>query len=34
MIEGEAFPGLRLDVPALLAGDRKRVLAALSADQR
>ena len=29
MIESEAFPGLRLDVPALLAGDRKRVLAAL-----
>ena len=29
IIESEVFPGLRLDVPAMLALDRKRVLSAL-----
>jgi Uma2 family endonuclease len=29
IIESAVFPGLRLDVPAMLAGDRARVLAAL-----
>lgn len=29
MIESEEFPGLRLDVPAMLAHDRKKVLAAI-----
>ena len=29
IIESEVFPGLRLDVPAMLAGDRVAVLAAL-----
>jgi Uma2 family endonuclease len=29
MIESTVFPGLRLDVPAMLAGDRTRILAAL-----
>jgi Uma2 family endonuclease len=29
LIASEVFPGLRLDVPAMLAGDRARVLAAL-----
>jgi Uma2 family endonuclease len=29
LIAGETFPGLRLDVAAMLAGDRARVLAAL-----
>lgn len=29
MIESTEFPGLRLDVPALLAGNRRKVLAAL-----
>lgn len=30
IIESEEFPGLRLDVPAMLAQDRERVLAALA----
>lgn len=30
VIESEVFPGLRLDVPAMLAMDRKRVLAAIT----
>lgn len=30
LIESKVFPGLRLDVPALLAGDLARVLAALN----
>jgi Uma2 family endonuclease len=29
IIESAVFPGLRLDIPAMLAGDRARVLAAL-----
>lgn len=31
VIASEVFPGLRLDVPAMLAGDRAKVLAALGA---
>jgi Uma2 family endonuclease len=34
MIESEVFPGLRLDVPAMLAGDRAAVLAALRPRRR
>jgi Uma2 family endonuclease len=29
VIESEAFPGLRLDLPAMIAGDRRRLLFAL-----